>query len=126
MCYKSRTPRNRKIFQKDVNNCNKRFEFYHLICKWTLQFVGTTTYVKSKRMYSNGSRCGLIRYLLKKIESFGKKVLIFSRILEMNITFITSLDLMTYEQYLNQPMQMVERVLNKKIIKKFGACKIVK
>ena len=68
-------------------------------------------------MYSSSSRCGLIMYLIKKIECFRRQGLIFSRILAMNITFITSLDLMTYEHYINHPMQMVERVPNKKLKK---------
>ena len=68
-------------------------------------------------MCSNCSRRGLIRYLTRKIEIFRRQGLTFSRILEMNITFITSLDHMTYGTYKNQPMQMVERVLNKKLYK---------
>ena len=31
----------------------------------------------------------------------------------MNIIFMTRLDLMTYEHYLQQPMSMLERLLNK-------------
>ena len=42
-----------KILQKRVNIYNKRFQFYHIKCKWKLQFVDTTIHVKSKRMYSN-------------------------------------------------------------------------
>ena len=30
----------------------------------------------------------------------------------MNITFITSLDFMTYKHYMEQPMPMVERIVN--------------
>ena len=67
-------------------------------------------------MYSNGSRCGLIRYLKKKIEFFRRQGL--SHILEMNIIFVTFLDLITYDHYINQSMQMVERVPNKKLYKK--------
>ena len=54
---------------------------------------------------------------MRKIEYFRKQGLRFSHILEMNITFITRPDLMTYEHYINQPMRMVERVLNKKLSK---------
>ena len=68
-------------------------------------------------MYSNGSRCGLIRYLLKKIDFFRRQGLRFSPVLEMNIFFITSLDLMTYEHYKNQSMKMVQSALNKKLYK---------
>ena len=89
------------------------FEFDQIICKWKLQFGDTTIHVKSRRMYSNSSRCGLTIYLVKEIEYLRRQGLKFSHILEMNFTFITWLNLMTHEHYNNQPMQMVERVLIK-------------
>ena len=104
-----------KILEKHVNKYNKRFEFYQIVFKWKLQFVVTTICVKSKRMYSNSSRCGLQIYLVRKNEYFRRQELRFSHILEMNISFISSLNLMTYEQYINQPMQMVTRIPNKKL-----------
>ena len=104
-----------KISQKHGNNYNKMLEFYHIICQWKLRFIDTTIHVKPRRMYINGSRSGLIRYLLKEIEYFRRQGLRSSHILEMIITFITRLHLMTYEHYNNQPMQFLERVLNKKL-----------
>ena len=44
----------------------------------------------------------------------------------MNITFITSLDLMTYEHYINQVMQMVERVRNKNFHRNLQLVKMLK
>ena len=41
----------------------------------------------------------------------------FSHILEINITFMTRLDLMTYERYLQKLMSLLERLLNKKLHK---------
>ena len=35
----------------------------------------------------------------------------------MNVTFMTRLDLITYEHYLQQPMSMLERLFNKKLNK---------
>ena len=86
-----------KILQKHVFKYNERFEFYGIIYEWKLHFVDTTICVKSKRMYSNGSRCGLKRYLVMKNECFRRQGLRFSHILEMKITFISWLHLMTYE-----------------------------
>ena len=77
-------------------------------------------------MYNNGSRFELVRCLIGKIEFFRRQGLRFSRILETNITFITSLDLMTYEHYFNQPIQMVERVLNKSFFKNLELVKMLK
>ena len=59
-------------------------------------------------MYSNRLLLGPIR---------KNKRLGFSHLLEMNITFETRLDLMTYEHYLQQPMYMLEGPLNKKLFK---------
>ena len=66
-------------------------------------------------MYDNGLRCGLIKNLIRKIDYFRRRGLRFSHILEMNITSIPSLNLMTYEHYFMQPIQMIESVLNKKL-----------
>ena len=71
-----------KILQKHVNNYKRRFELYEIICEWKLLFIDTTIFVKSKRMYINGSRFGLLRYLIRKSEYFRRQGLRFSHILE--------------------------------------------
>ena len=35
----------------------------------------------------------------------------------MNITFITSLDSMTYKHYIEQPMPMIGRIVNRRLYK---------
>ena len=60
---------------------------------------------------------GIIQYKEKRLN--------FSQILEMNITFITNYDHITYKHYLEQPMPMVERVVNKKLYKNYGLIKIL-
>ena len=62
-----------KSLQKHINNYNKRFEFYQIICEWKLQFVDTAVHVKSKRLYSNSSRCGLIINVVRNIEFFRRQ-----------------------------------------------------
>ena len=105
-----------EIKKKHVKNYDRRFEFYHIIRKRKLQFVDTVICVKFKKLYSDNTNWGLASFFMKKIENFGRQGLRFSYMLEMNITSITRLDLMTYEHYIIQPMQMVERVLNQKLI----------
>ena len=61
-----------KFVQNQVNIYNKMFEFYQIMCKCKLQFVDTVIHVKSKRMYSNSSRCGFVLYLVGKIEYFRR------------------------------------------------------
>ena len=41
----------------------------------------------------------------------------------MNITFVTSLNHMTYKHYIEQPMPMVESLIYKKLYKKYDLMK---
>ena len=74
--------------------------------------------VKSKLIYRF---CALHQnrgnYLKNEINRYKKEGLEFSHISEMNITFETRLDHMTYKQYIEQLMPMVERIINKKLYK---------
>ena len=110
-----------EIFKKHVNNYNKKFELYHIICNWKLQLIDTIIVVKSKRMCNQSSYRGkfraLVRYLIEKIEYFNDRGYNISQISEMNITFITDLMNMTYSHYITHPMQIVERELIRKICK---------
>ena len=79
------------ILQNYVLECNKKFEFYTIICKWTLHFSDSITSVKSYPWRNISVGFYLRNFLLSKIkffESYGRK---FSHISEMNITFITDL-----------------------------------
>ena len=58
-----------------------------------------------------------------RIIQYKKKGSNFSHILEKNITFITNYDHITYKHYLEQPMPMVERLINKKLYKNYGLIK---
>ena len=58
------------------------------------------------------------KYLKKKIKYYRGQGLEFSHISEMNITFITSLDFMTYEHYNEQPLLMLERRINRILYRK--------
>ena len=82
--------------------------------------------LNQKRMYDNGLRCGLIKKLIRKIDYFRGKRLRFSHILEMNITSIPNLNLTTFEHSFIQPMQMIERVLIKKLYKNPELVKMLK
>ena len=96
------------LLQRHVIIYKRKYEYFKIICERKLQFIDTIKCVTSKKMYSN-------RLLLGSI---GKdKRLGFSHKLERNITFMTHLDLMTYEHYLQQPMSMLEKLRNKKLYK---------
>ena len=66
--------------------------------------------VKSNAMYRiTVLRHNLEKYLKNKITYYTRQGLEFSYKSEMKFTFITSLDFMTYKQYIGQTMPLVER-----------------
>ena len=104
------------ILKKYVDDYNKKFVLYIIVCRWKVHFLDTIINVKSNRMY-NIHRPGwnLRSYLISKIEhmeNYGHK---FSHISEMNIEFISSLRNMTYEHYLMLPKSMLEWTMIKKL-----------
>ena len=99
-----------------VDEYNKKFEFYLILCKWKLHFSDTIINVKSDRLY-NIHRPGwnLRRNLMSKIEYFESDSHNFSHISEMNIVFITDLRNLTFEHYLKIPKSMIEWTIIKKL-----------
>ena len=98
-----------EIEKKHVNNYNKKFCLYEIICEWKMEFIDTTVRVKSKRMCNIERHHSILtRYLTMKIKYFNRLGLKFSHTSEMIVTFISSLLNMTYEHYLNQPKPMIE------------------
>ena len=63
------------------------------------------------------------KYLRNKIKRFKKERLEFSHISELNITFETRLDHMTYKHYFEQPMPLVERLINRNLYKNYELIK---
>ena len=115
------------ILKKYVDDYNKKFVLYIIICKWKLHFSDTTINIKSNRLY-NIHRLGwnLRSYLISEIEYLENKGHKFSHISEMNIVFISNLRNMTYEHYLKIPKPMLEWTIirklatNPKLIKAFN------
>ena len=69
--------------------------------------------VKSKVMYRISVLSYKIKkYLKNKINHYKRQGLEFSHISEMNIIFTARLNHMTYKHYIEQPMPMVERLIN--------------
>ena len=100
------------LFKKYVLVYNKKFASYLIICKWKLHFSDTIVSVKSKTWYSVSAGYYFRDFVLSKIKYYERQGHKFSHISEMNITFITDLRKMTYENYLNQPKCMFEWILN--------------
>ena len=92
------------IFINNVSNYNKRFEVYKIYYKCNLVFDNDISiHVKSKLMYTISVFCHSHEKILKSKINYRRQGLEFSHISEMNITFTTSLDFMTYKHYIKQP-----------------------
>ena len=113
------------IIKNNIHIYDKRFEFYKIICRWKLVFDDDTSFDgKSKVMHRVSVFCNNnVKYLKKKIIFFRRQGLQFTYIAEMNFTFITSLNFMTYKHYNEQPMPMVERLVNRKLYKNYELLK---
>ena len=110
------------IIINNGNNYGKRFELYKIVCKWKLVFVKAFSIdVQSKAMYRNSVIRHIFQKHLKiKIKYYRRQGLEFSHKSEINNSFITSLDFLTYKHYMEQPMpmvEMVERIVNRRLYK---------
>ena len=115
------------ILKKYVDDYNKKFVLYIIICKWKLHFSDTIINIKSDRLYNIYiPRRKLGPYLISKIEYLENEGHKFSHISEMNIVFISDPRNMTYEYYLKIPKSMLEWTIirklatNPKLIKAFN------
>ena len=113
--------------QNYVDDYNKKFVLYIIICKWKLHFSDTIINNKSDRLYYiHPDGWNLRRTLISKIEYLENDGHKFSHISEMNIVFITDSRNVTYEHYLMLPKPMLEWTLirklatNQKLIKAFN------
>ena len=104
------------ILKKYVDDYNKKFVLYIIICKWKLHFSVTIINVKSDRLYNIYIPSWKLRsYLISKIDDFENEGHKFSHISEMNIVFISDLRNMTYQHYLQIPKPMIEWTIIKKL-----------
>ena len=104
------------ILKKYVDDYNKKFVIYIIICKWKLHFSDIIINVESNRLYNiHRPSWNLRSYLISKIEYLENKGHKFSHISEMNIVFISNLRNMTYRHYLQIPKSMLEWTMIKKM-----------
>ena len=115
------------ILKYYVDDYNKKFILYIIICKWKLLFSDTIINIKSDRLYNiHPDGWNLRRTLISKIEDFEGAGHKFSHISEMDIDFISNLRNMTYQHYLQIPKPRIEWTIirklatNPKLIKAFN------
>ena len=104
------------ILKKYVDDYNKKFVLYIIICKWKIHFSDIIINIESNRLYNiHRPNWNLRSYLISKIEYLENKGHKFSHISEMNIVFISKLRNMTYQHYLQIPKSMLEWTMIKKL-----------
>ena len=104
------------ILKNYVDDYNKKFVLYTIICKWKLHFSDTIIHIKSDRLCNFYIPSRKLRpYLISKMEDFENAGHRFSHISEMDIEFISNLRNMTYQHYLQIPKPMIEWTINKKL-----------
>ena len=92
------------ILKKHVDNYRKDFEYFVIICEWKLVFDNNIIIFEKTREHDNTyTFWNLKLFLLEKINYYEAIDSKFSNISEMNITFITNLRCMTYQNYIRQP-----------------------
>ena len=97
--------------RKYVNVHNKKYEKFEIICSFKLFTTG-----KRVRYINIASNSDIV--LKKSIMSeIDKKRHYFSRMIEMRISFISSIRNVTHKYYLKQPKPMCEIKLNEIIAK---------
>ena len=113
------------ILKNNVNNYNKGFKFFEIVGKWNLVFDKDNSIdVKSKVMYRISALShNPEKYSKNKINHYKRQGLKISHISEVNNSFTTRLDYMTYKPYLEQSMPMVESLFNKKFYKNYDLIK---
>ena len=108
------------ILMNIVSNYMRRCKYYWILRKWKLVFYNDIFFdVKSLVLYRTSVlRENLEKYFKKKqISLYKRQGLVFSHISEINISFVTSVNHMTYKHFIEQPMPMVERLIKETVYK---------
>ena len=107
------------ILINNVNNYDKSLEIYKVVCKWSLVFDNDISIDVTSKVINRISvlRHNLEKYLKVRINYYRRQGFEISHISEMNITFIPSLGFKTFKHYMQQPMPMVERIVNRRFYK---------
>ena len=103
-----------KIFNDDITNHNQKYYFFLIKCDFIL--IINNDFSKpihiETNFYHNILLNNLKRYFLDHIESLIDKGHIFSHTDEMNILNVNAKRYMTYDNYINHPLQEIELKLN--------------
>ena len=100
--------------KKHIDDYSEKLEWFEFICQWKVKFADTIMAVVSERVINDpGFGVEVLKWKLK-IDYLNESNRGFSHISEMKIIPTRNVANMTYKHYITQPMQKIERVLNKK------------
>ena len=101
-----------KIFNYYIFNHNKKFDFYYIDCEFVILFENNYTANIEINYHYNTDYINIKSYLLFYIDSCEINGYKFKNINHMIIKTISCMCKMTYKNYINQPMSMLERGIN--------------
>ena len=101
-----------KIFNYYITTHNKNFDFYYINCEFEIQFNNNHIEKFEINYHHNTDYTNIKISLLFYIHSCESRGFKFTCINHMVINTISCLHNITYENYINYPMSMVERRIN--------------
>ena len=106
-----------KVLNDYISSNNKNFDFYFINCEFVLEFDNNYITIIETTYFYNIDIYDINGYLLYDIDCFKLKGYSFYNINQMTINTIFDRCGMTYFNYINSPMPMVERRINFAIAK---------
>ena len=101
-----------KVLNDYISSHNKNFDFYFINCEFVLEFDNNYITNIETTYFFNIDIIDINGYLLYDIDCFKLKGYNFYNINQMTINTIFDRCGMTYFNYINSPMPMVERRIN--------------
>ena len=101
-----------KIFNYYISNHNKKFDLYYIDCEFEILFENNYTANIEINYHYNTDYINIKSYLLFYIDSCKSGGYKFNIINHMIINTISCRCNMSYKQYINNPMSMLERRIN--------------
>ena len=95
----------------------KKLLFYYIDCRFQIKFKDNIFAKIEINQHFNTDYINIKRYLLFYIDSCRYGNFIFDNIIKMEISMISCKQNMTYKNYMNSPMSMLERRINMVIAK---------
>ena len=104
-------------FDKYINIHNQKFVFYYIDCQFQIKFKDNVFAKKEINQHFNTYYINIKNYLLFYKDSCRYGNFVFDNIIKMEISIISCRCNMTYKNYMNSPMSLLEIYINMVIAK---------